>query len=277
MPKIELYVKFCFPLAIKSAQHAGQHDLWARMVQDALTETLYTASLAELGCSISASDVSITLRIAGFHAKASFLLRSVLDVMFDPDRCLSPDILSRQREILERVYSNEYLKAQHAARTHRLLALKPSKYSAKAKCAIVINPVLVNLDSMRLHCKWALNSMTADILAHGNLSVSKVSLIKSLLCQFKDDKRINMSAECRPTQPIVRLPASPYCAVLSVIPDNPTERNVCVEVYYQLHEYELLGVTRLDLLEQVLTEPFFDNLRTKQQVCAQLTKIILQY
>ena len=56
---------------------------------------------------------------------------------------------------------------------------------------------------------------------------------------------------------------------LLTAPRNPNEKNISVETYYQVALYEkgnVEHVTLLDLLEQCLTEPFFDQLRTQQQL-----------
>ena len=68
-----------------------------------------------------------------------------------------------------------------------------------------------------------------------------------------------------PAQPIVQI-APGQVAVLSQVPRNPQEANSCVEVYFQWSAWGVRDLARLDLLEQLLTEPFFDSLRTKQQV-----------
>jgi secreted Zn-dependent insulinase-like peptidase len=49
-------------------------------------------------------------------------------------------------------------------------------------------------------------------------------------------------------------------------PDSHNENNVAVEVYFQYSLYNALDLTLLDLLENLLVEPFFDQMRTKQQV-----------
>ena len=48
--------------------------------------------------------------------------------------------------------------------------------------------------------------------------------------------------------------------------ENPEEENSGIEVYYQLGEATLETCAKLDLLHQVINEPFFDVLRTKQQL-----------
>lgn len=76
---------------------------------------------------------------------------------------------------------------------------------------------------------------------------------------------IQLSSSARPDQCIVKLPQE-HAFVLPVLPRNPAEKNVCVEAYFQYDSFSLEGVCQMDLLQHLLKEPFFDSLRTKQQL-----------
>ena len=55
--------------------------------------------------------------------------------------------------------------------------------------------------------------------------------------------------------------------LINYAPTNIKESNITLESYYQMGgQFDLLKLTRLNLLEHLLTEPFFDQLRTNQQV-----------
>ena len=74
----------------------------------------------------------------------------------------------------------------------------------------------------------------------------------------------------------VRVPASRTCRsvggtsrsvqILRVHPRSPKERNVCVEVYFDIGEFDVYTLATTRLIEIILEEPYFDHLRTKQQV-----------
>ena len=275
-PKVEIYVKLTSPATLKSVANATQHDLLLKLLYDSLNEVLYTASMAELGCYIIRTDTSVLLRISGFHDRASILLQSVLDVMYTPSVYLAEASFLRLRESLARQYSNETLKAHAAARTSRLLALIPSRFSSKQKLQCLESDGEVNLASLQLFWEEFFSCVCVDSFVYGNMTEESAVAIGDMVSHTLPKSNLEGTAgpvrltnEAQTNQAIVKLPAFPHVMTLLVSPDNKAETNVCVELYYQLHPYELLGLTRLDLLEQLLTEPFFDGLRTKQQVRAE--------
>lgn len=75
-----------------------------------------------------------------------------------------------------------------------------------------------------------------------------------------------MDASAAPTEHIVRLPPAPCVTVLRQVPTRPSEHSICVDLYYQLGQSSLGDMVLLDALEQCCEEPFFDSLRTKQQL-----------
>ena len=274
-PKVEIYVKFSSPATLKSVANATQHDLLLKLLYDSLNEVLYTASMAELGCYIIRTDTSVLLRISGFHDRASVLLQSVLNVMYTPSSYLTEGSFLRLRESLARQYSNETLKAHAAARTSRLLALIPSRFSSKQKLQCIEGDGVVSLASLSMYWEDFFACVCVDSFVYGNMTEESTVAISNMVSHTlpKSDPHatagpVRLTNEAQTNQAIVQLPIYPHVVTLLVSPDNKAETNVCVELYYQLHPYELLGLTRLDLLEQLVTEPFFDGLRTKQQVRA---------
>jgi nardilysin len=69
----------------------------------------------------------------------------------------------------------------------------------------------------------------------------------------------------RHAMPVARLPAQSL-HLLRTAARSPTESSVCVELYFQAGGGDVRTASLLDMLEQTLSEPFFNELRTKQQV-----------
>ena len=116
------------------------------------------------------------------------------------------------------------------------------------------------------------SSVSLESLVQGNITKpAAVTMVEDILAHHSaqkwnktTDKQTAFRAST-PSQPITQIPAN-TAVVLRQVPDNVEENNSCVEVYFQFGAWNLDDVTRLDLLEQVIGEPFFDDLRTKQQV-----------
>lgn len=337
-----------------AAAWAVHHDLLTRLVSDSLTEVAYMAAMAELSLNVSNSDAGITICVEGFSDKACLLAQQALSALFDPSKAATSDRFQRQREILLRKYSNDGLKAENAARSARLLAVKPTKVSSADRLtylqatfsddvATVSAEVRARNDSAvasvecvqpgedekqekgeqesvvvieRLSCATVvsyagrfLSTCCVDVLVQGNTSSTQAlelaQVLKQLCSQLQSTAVITETAPSSPTPSSAAVNAAPrestgfsdafipvediltlpidQAVVLAVAPLNRDERNICVETYFQwptpqpplvrgrcVAEGEgtelLLVTTQLELLEQLLTEPFFDNLRTKQQV-----------
>jgi nardilysin len=112
------------------------------------------------------------------------------------------------------------------------------------------------------HLRAFLSCLAFEVLSHGNLSSTSVAAFTETLegmCRWPP------STEGGVGRAVTKLPQG-TAIVLSQAPRNPLEPSLCCEVYYQLGPYNDRSVVLLDLLEAVLEEPFFDQLRTKQQL-----------
>jgi secreted Zn-dependent insulinase-like peptidase len=217
----------------------------------------------------------MTIRVSGFNDKTRALMEYVLSMMTNTSNYLVMSSFDRIVEALDKQYSNESLESSTAGRINRLLALKPSRYSSKSKREILKNHAIISLQALESYCHDFFTNMVVDILCQGNISADESLLLKDaiekLQSKFMRSKDNNNSIVVKvPSQNIVKLPSYPKVIVLNIIPDNAKEKNVAVELYYQLGPYDLISNTQLDILEQLLSEPFFDSLRTKQQVCTLL-------
>lgn len=106
----------------------------------------------------------------------------------------------------------------------------------------------------------------AEASIENSSNLMKISLVNNSITDSSITNILNLSDSAKPLQPIIRLPNHPVITILDVHCNNIKETNIAVEIYYQLSEYNVLDLTKLDFLEQLISESFFDTLRTKQQV-----------
>ena len=372
LPKGEVLLRFASPVPIHSIAHSVYHDIFLKLFNYTINEVLYTASMAELHCSVSRNDTGLVIRLSGFHDKLFYLTEIILNILFQPSKYL-PDnntqydatntntvpsdntkknnpknannttndnsnndkymILKMELERLQRYLKNDNFKVEHAGRLSRLIALKPSMYSSTAKltfletfmdsngnsnngnsskvknnsknsnngnisnnsktnkCSDNTNKMELLSNNIRNYINEFFGHMSLDILTQGNLSEqATLELAKHILKyttsnnnsnnsnKINNDKiLIKFSEKAVPNQPIVKLPTIPYTIVLNTHCNNLKEKNIAVELYYQLKEYNVLDMTKLDFLEQLISESFFDTLRTKQQVSKCVCMIMTKY
>ena len=137
---------------------------------------------------------------------------------------------------------------------------------------------LFSLSNIRNFVTTALQSLDIQILVAGNILPADALRITEMLSSMpREENELSdpldsegllpcvWSGSNRSVRRVVRLPLA-ECVILTCSPDDPKEPNVCLEVYFQHELYDVGQVALMDLLEQVLYEPFFDELRTKKQV-----------
>lgn len=265
-PKVEMYFQLSAHLPAASAVHASLNDLLSRVLTDALVETAYMAAMAEIHSSITVHDTGLLIHISGFSDKAFVLLDAIFAAIVNPSELITSERVERQFEVLCRNLINEDMKASKSASNARLVALKPTKYSAEKK--------LHALQHMqREHVQHGLLSYTKKFLGHvhiesfivGNVTSRSAIQYCDSLHQTLLSHDLKLGHDAISKQAIVNICGSiPY--LLHVIPNNLKERNTAVEAYFQLGAFDIHSLTLLDLLEQIISENFFDELRTKKQL-----------
>jgi nardilysin len=262
-------------------------ELLSIYLNDSLNEEMYMAALAGLHSSMQAKDGCIHMIISGFSEKALLLLRGCLS------RCwleVSDDdsaSLLRSIEDLQRQYDNCDKQASRAADNQLLSTLKHcGRYPASCKRSALVELACRCCDPMRLVAEVNsfrlrfLSQVHMEFSVFGNLAVDRcIHEIQGaaddgeafLRCKGASPEGYVHSEcffpFCESKAAIMQIPTKTI-AVASCIPTSELERNGCVEVYFQLGLWTVEDQTRVDLLEQLLEEPFFDELRTKQQVRA---------
>jgi secreted Zn-dependent insulinase-like peptidase len=183
-----------------------------------------------------------------------------------PDKYIVSASYKREIEKLEQSYLNSTMKADKAARNARLTALKPIKRCPNRKLSALRSDA-ITLESLSIYMLEFLSNICVDMFVYGNISSNETVTFSENIESIYNSYCSNstMSDKNRPDQQIIKIPTDEV-VIYTVSPRNLLEKNICVEFYYQLSEYDIVSDTQLELLEHLLNEPFFDSLRTKQQV-----------
>ena len=279
IPKVVISLKFFSKIVSSSIHNHITNELLWLILRDSLNETIYTVMMAGITCEIEADDFGFTVIISGFKEKMLLFAKDIIQAVFDSsNNFVTIDRYLMQKEFLLRRYSSEGMKAEAAASTARKSSLLSSMYSGE-----VCEPILSSYTSESTEMLKKIadfidifrRSCVIDIYFHGHYpnsdSLSIIDLINECLenCPFSVDGPIvsphkAMKVECRSVS-VVHLPEQS----LHVIPTysrSKAEKSICIELYFQAPVFNIQTVSYLDLLEQILTEPFFNELRTKKQV-----------
>lgn len=266
MPKVSIAMKFASKVSHESVENTVLHELMVNMLKEELNEELYMASMAELHgkAQNKSSYHCIFLSVYGFNDKATNLIETMYDAVLRPERYTQVSSFYREVERLKLSYRNAINTAANATRTARLVALLPSsEYLPSQKLQYLDT---VSLEFLQRYVTNFLLEMCVDVYFHGNITLSKVTeFATTLKTRLNSNDGTHLSRSFHPCEKIQQIPPN-VVSILQIQPTNVQEKNSCVEVYYQCGKYSFDDVVPLDVLTQCLSEPFFHDLRTTQQL-----------
>jgi len=113
-----------------------------------------------------------------------------------------------------------------------------------------------------------LSKVTVEAFFHGNLNQSDAAAAKDLIL-----KSLNASSgpppgiakKKIPTLEVTQIPSRVESLHVIVPSMDPTEPNTAVEVYFQVGKDDMKNRVVIDVLQHMMEEPIFDELRTKEQ------------
>ncbi len=262
-PKAEIFCKLASPVAFHNVTSAVLHELSTSLLKDLLNEELYLASMADLETEFTCTDVAMVVKISGYSDKSVLLFNRILNGLIHCEAKWTETALTREIEQLQRSYRDANLKSSKCCQTSRLRILVRSKFAVEKKLEVLNNGV--TLSALRDHIKQFRNNLSVEWLVEGNVSAQNAMNLLSELRDGDTSGLVSVSSANVPHRHITQL--EPFTVSMHhVVPSNPLENNRCVDVYFQLGPHNLDDLTQLDLLEQLISEPYFDSLRTKQQV-----------
>jgi secreted Zn-dependent insulinase-like peptidase len=107
-----------------------------------------------------------------------------------------------------------------------------------------------------------MSKISVESLFMGNFDKSDAEAAKEMLLNvIVGIKAIPMKQ--RPKQEVIVVPPNCFGIITPTI--DPQEPNTAVEVYFQCGKDDLVDRVTVDLLVQIMHEPLYDQLRTKEQ------------
>ncbi|CAL9778048.1 unnamed protein product [Musa acuminata subsp. burmannicoides] len=237
-------------------------ELFVLLLKDELNEIIYQAGVAKLETSLSFVGDKLELKLYGFNDKLPILLSKILKL----SKTFMPNIdrFKVIKEDMERAYRNTNMKPLSHSSYLRLQVLRESFWDVDDKLSCLLN---LSLSDLVEFIPGLLSQLYIEGLCHGNLS---------------EEEAINISNIFTNTFPVEPIPAglrhkerviclSSGCSLnRSVSVKNELEVNSVVELYFQIEQDVGMEATRLrattDLFSNIIEEPCFDQLRTKEQL-----------
>ncbi|KAL7436906.1 hypothetical protein ACHAXM_005357 [Skeletonema potamos] len=246
-------------------------DLFCKLCADALAETCYLASVCELGSSLYSTDTGFSIRVNGFDDKVAVLAKKVLEVVMsfrgrDGHTCLPSSIKDSRfdacLEVLLRNYRNSGMDASSFVTGLRLLCLKPSTKSSFSKLRALQG---ISSDKFVDCMNQTLQKISVEAYYHGNVCRQDAEEAAQMISEALTIHHLGLPKKKMPSKLIIKAKDAVDHHLITSPTVDPEDKNSSVEVYFQIGKDDLTNRVLTDLLERVLDEPFYNELRTKEQ------------
>ncbi|XP_006630449.2 insulin-degrading enzyme isoform X1 [Lepisosteus oculatus] len=261
LPKACLNFEFFSPFAYVDPLHCNMAYLYLELLKDSLNEYAYAAELAGLNYDLQNTIYGMYLSVKGYNDKQHILLKKIIEKM------ATFEIDEKRFDIIKEAYmrSLNNFRAeqphQHAMYYLRLLMTEVAWTKDELKEALDD----VTLPRLKAFIPQLLSRLHIEALLHGN--ITKQSALGMM--QMVEDTLI----EHAHTKPLLPSQLIRYREVQ--VPDrgwyvyqqrNEVHNNCGIEIYYQTDMQNTQENMLLELFCQIISEPCFNTLRTKEQL-----------
>lgn len=252
-PKAKIKYRITSPLVSGHLNGAALSALYVDLLNDALNEYSYPAYLAGATLSVSANNRGIDITLVGYHDKLSHLMGLLVEKMdkmeFDPERFrqLKTDLLRYWRNA-DKKSPYQQLYNQLAANLYELYWTEAEKLGALE--------TLTLKDLQKFADSWRLGAQVTGLI-YGNVDKTWLNQWQ----QFSESLRRDEEVSVTPVA-IIQLDGDVASYDFDAIEHNDT----AVALYVQGHRDGLSDRASMAVLRQIMQSPFYNSLRTEQQL-----------
>ena len=124
----------------------------------------------------------------------------------------------------------------------------------------------IDVASFLTHTTPMLEKVTVEALYHGNCDRSDADAASMLITDaLKSHKILGLPKKKHPSQLVLKVPSTTENEVISIPSKDKSDPNTSVEVYFQVGPDNIGEKVLTDLLAHIMSEPLFDQVRTKDQ------------
>ncbi|KAJ0349490.1 hypothetical protein COL154_013553 [Colletotrichum chrysophilum] len=260
VPKANLVISCRNPKIFSTAKNAVKTRMFTELVGDALDTHSYCAKLAGLQYSVGLDARGLRLTLSGYDDKLTDLLEQVLGIMCDIE------IKDKRFDIIKNDLSREYNNSELRQPYHQV-----SDYTAwlNSERHYVVEEYLAELpnitaDDVRQFKEQTLSQLHIESYVLGHLckedALKQTDVIKTTL------KPRELPRSQWPVVRSLTLPAGTNHVYKKTLKD-PANVNHCIEVWlYVGDDSDRMTRVKTRLLGQIIGEPAFNQLRTKEQL-----------
>ncbi|XP_030570603.1 nardilysin isoform X1 [Drosophila novamexicana] len=252
---VNLY--FITPIMRRSPHDYMSAVLYTYLVEFSIAEQLYPALVAGLTYGLDTADKGLVLRVSGYNQKLPLLLEIVMNVMqsvtIDPAQVMS------FKELKKRQIFNALITGRSLNLDLRLTVLEHMRFTLLQKYHALET---ITVDDIQNFKDNFYKKMYVQGLIQGNFTEQQArDIMQKVHSNYQSEKVDNLVAQ---HNRLVQLPLGEHFLRVKTL--NEDDPNTIVSNYYQIGPCTLKMECLMDLVDLVVEEPFFNQLRTKEQL-----------
>lgn len=259
VPRTSAFLRIKSPEAASSLQGFTLMQLYTAMLRDSFNEYAYPARLAGLDYSIRANSRGLDVVVTGYSDGQDRLFKRIVEQMHRP-RFSRERFFNVKRELL-REWRNFVLEQPY----QQLLATMPTLlfspwWSNEQQIQALIR---IDFDELKRFVDRAYVDSRAELLFYGNLTRAEAARLAGTV---EVELLKPMADKTLPAARVVKLDPAPLSEHAPVFARTVKHNDKAVVLYVQGKDDSIAENARVLLLQQVLSAPFFHQLRTEQQL-----------
>eukprot|EP01041_Mallomonas_annulata_P009052 gene9052-18749_t len=255
VPKVNVVIKLETLQSYISPLHVALTEMYGAILKEKLNEYAYYADCAGLHYDIQNTRVGLDLSFYGYQHKLPILVIKTLEEMsLLANKSCDEDLFHRLKQKQLRSYYNLlFSQPYYHCIMGSVTCLEEPRWTALEKHASLTS---TTLDDFQTFANVLLRQMRYEILVHGNASQVEAQKISLLV-----EEHLKSGALPHSQEPIRRVlairPGYQYIYRQNARDCNPKEVNSAIENLYLVCKEDV---------SHLLSEPLFDQLRTKEQL-----------
>ena len=282
VPKVNVMVSLETLQSLTTPFGVALTEVFCSCLKEVLSEYSYYADCAGLQCDVKLAKGGIEIMFFGYQHKLPVLVSKVLEEMkkLGGETPCPADCFTRVKEkVLRSYYNFKFGQPYYHCLLGFAVCLEDPRWSSEEKYAALSGATLADFHSFSAQL---VRHMKADVLVHGNATAEEAGSLSASIVKTLDF--LPLSASQEPLRRIVSLPkGKEYIYRQHSKTMNPKEPNSAVEVFLIVGDYagyhlstdvdasnsvvsQIRDESLLELMAHLISEPAFDQLRTKEQL-----------
>ncbi|XP_011869711.1 PREDICTED: insulin-degrading enzyme-like [Vollenhovia emeryi] len=264
-PTAKMIFNFLSPIICANPLNYNLTEIFTLLLLDSLEEETYAAKLADLNWSLINTQHGIKLTLTGYDEKQNMLLEQIIKRMANLN--IDPNRFQIIKECYTENLKNFIHKQPYEQAMYYLDVLLAKEFWHENELLKFID--YVSIDNLQRFVPKLFSSMKVQCYIYGNVTVSEVnSTVQLIKSNLKTEIQVPDTDEpLLPRQlPLhCEIKLENGCHLLFEI-ENNCHNSTCTIVYYATGFESTRSSLLTMLLEQIISEPCYNILRTNEQL-----------